>query len=519
MWPLCMYTISRCFTFFQKLQHVVQAHILEGKKGKKTSKLRDALENGLVILEFQKHVEDTGGQSMQHWHDDLGDDWTDILANTSDLCIEERVSSGPSRIFVHIGRINFKTWHFGAFQLEECISRPSILPEGVLILQPRFVQETEQQKCVFSDYELFAHVLDTKAKWKLRFYTISLDPSHWVCSDIETIVACPTDEEEFIIWQGSLEEAERRRSIKKKQGQNKRKQKGNTDICPRKRARTKSLKKNEDRMDSDRFFEPLQEGFEPEIDIEDIFDDGNLDVPVDVADMYGDGDDDADIDKELPEDENDLHVDDRTSDEVKPAPFDSDLANPTDNIDINDEKFLQEEMFNLDFDFDLDQHQQEVEQIDPVESDRPPLPPPDVPPEEGEKKTVDRPLGISRSNANRAVYVLPDDGGEIHYYYTTGTMVAFCKHRNGLHSSGCRKSATTEPKQRGSGRPLGLLTAWLRCSDDYDSKTSHVHSCLPSLQERQSAGAFFNSLDGSQSISRFEAKKKNEADPDEPVKP
>ena len=124
-------------------------------------------------------------------------------------------------------------------------------------------------------------------------------------------------------------------------------------------------------------------------------------------------------------------------------------------------------------------------------------------------------LLVSRSTENREVFAFPD-GSELHYYFLSGSMVAFCRHRQDLHAQGCRESATTQPKRRGTGRPIGMLVAWLQACDQYEDKSSHVHSCMPSLDARKSAREFFNGLPGSASFSLYETRKEA-GDPDEPV--
>ena len=124
--------------------------------------------------------------------------------------------------------------------------------------------------------------------------------------------------------------------------------------------------------------------------------------------------------------------------------------------------------------------------------------------------------GIRVRNYGNRVVMQVEDMGELHYYHNTKQMQAFCKHRTGRHSDNCRRGATTALVRRGSGRPIGMLTAWLRQADSFDTKIEHVHCCLPSLTERQEARAYFQNLEGADVFLAFE-KERQPGDPDEPA--
>ena len=145
---------------------------------------------------------------------------------------------------------------------------------------------------------------------------------------------------------------------------------------------------------------------------------------------------------------------------------------------------------------------------------------PDVRPATDDPETVaakpkPRPDGIIRDLANRVVINIPDIG-EIHYYRSCKRLEAFCKHRAGKHYDGCRRSCTCAPARRGSGRPIGMLVAWLQLADAHEDKTSHVHWCIPSLAERQAARQLFQGLPGSDEFLAFE-KQQDDGSPEEPL--
>ena len=120
-----------------------------------------------------------------------------------------------------------------------------------------------------------------------------------------------------------------------------------------------------------------------------------------------------------------------------------------------------------------------------------------------------------RDYGNRIAIEVPGCG-EIHYYRSTGQFVAFCRHRKDRHASDCRKSAVGHLAKRGSGRPLGLLTAWLQRADEFEHKMGHVHLCIPTLAQRQSGRNLFASLEGSEEFLNSE-KERADGAPAEPL--
>lgn len=142
--------------------------------------------------------------------------------------------------------------------------------------------------------------------------------------------------------------------------------------------------------------------------------------------------------------------------------------------------------------------------------------PTDIVPDGLERVPRERPVGMTRSTLNREVFQV-GEVGELHFYHTTGAIHAFCKNRNCTHQSNCRKSGTTCPVRRGSGRPVGLLVSWLLKADDYPSKWEHVHACHPTLLERQAARRYFQTLPNAESFLKREKKKARASDPDEPM--
>ena len=124
------------------------------------------------------------------------------------------------------------------------------------------------------------------------------------------------------------------------------------------------------------------------------------------------------------------------------------------------------------------------------------------------RQAIARPSGTSRSNENREVFAVPPYG-ELHYYHLTGQMVAFCHLRNSTHADNCRKQMTTCPVREGaSGRPIGALVSWLKLADQHKTRTEHVHCAIPTLAQRQDGRRLFESLPGHESFSQYEKEKR-----------
>lgn len=108
--------------------------------------------------------------------------------------------------------------------------------------------------------------------------------------------------------------------------------------------------------------------------------------------------------------------------------------------------------------------------------------------------------------------------GELHYYANTESMTAFCHLRDTDHAHDCRKSMSANPVRRGSGRPIGYLVAWLRLANQHTNRSSHVHSCVPTLRQRQEAREFFQTQKNWLPFASLERARKR-GQPDEPKIP
>ncbi|CAE7264368.1 unnamed protein product, partial [Symbiodinium microadriaticum] len=139
----------------------------------------------------------------------------------------------------------------------------------------------------------------------------------------------------------------------------------------------------------------------------------------------------------------------------------------------------------------------------------PPVPP--APPvAEGQHLDSDRGNAGRRTRgtaptAAAQVLVLPDDVGELHYYQTNNSVVAFCR----KHSGDCRRTRTLNEfhragQRQGQGRPLGMLCAWL--SYECEDKSSHMMLGTHRLSRelRQEARRRMLEIDGGPDFAQLE---------------
>ena len=101
--------------------------------------------------------------------------------------------------------------------------------------------------------------------------------------------------------------------------------------------------------------------------------------------------------------------------------------------------------------------------------------------------------------------------GELRYHAKSKNIVAFCAEHRDID---CRRSRTCIPNlaRAGQGRPIGLLTAWLRDPESHIPELKrHVHP----LAARRAARQFFQDLPGAAAFSQNERCKRDGED-DEP---
>ena len=461
------------------------------KRKKIPSAARKYLENGVVFFEFRSSGVGRSGKPAK---DDAGassDSWEDCFRKSSGEQAEQE-------LYFYIDHVNYSTWHFGALHMQKADSNAAATP--LCLLEPCFDGATAGaggshigRDGLYSDLEMFARLFDLNLKWSLRFRVMSSREIDWPLEAFSTVptVLMP-ESEELVLWAGSLEESKRRsefakaKAAKLKQGK-KRAHRKQGAVVPlrvkRRRRRPAGGVENE----GDQGTDAIEDN---QLATDDGEDENEVATPSDRGDGASFGSYEGDS---LINDLQDgLGVDlvDETQAETGENGSGSDedeaeaggLQEPEDLWnELADEMALQEAPLRL---------------SEPVETESAA-----ARAEPAAAPALQAPAAVARnaraggprSSDNREVFNLPDDLGNIRFYFGSTNLVAFCP----VHAGDCRRSATCEPKTaRGSGRPLGMLVAWLQAASSFDSKMAHVSTCRPELERRQEARRFFLSLSG-----------------------
>ena len=475
--PNALHMLHNCQRFFRRV-------FWNKKKEKRSSRLRGLLEGSfLVVLEFapcssrgalgQVCVEDSG--CVQE------DDW-DIPFQEA-FGVSARCPDKP--VFFHIGKVNFTTMHFAGIQLD--MAHKPCDDSDARLLRPC---KRDEWIC-FNDVELFANVLDLNLAWLLRLHTISTEEQDWALATSEELIPIVPahDCEEFIIWQGDAKERERRKVLSERKNRKRPAQKSQP-AARKRRAGQPGGAQQVTRKALRQGGQAAEEEVASEGSCED-----DLELP--ARDLYEDEDEGGRPDDEDAQDLSERNAGDELLEAVHSQDAGAEAAESREQEneprDDEFEAFLQEEA--------LAEAQAAAE-----------VPPPE-PPEE--RRQAPRRGPVARSTINRTVFAVPH--GELHFYHLTGKMAAFCGNRDSLHASDCRKQSSTTPGSKcRSGRPIGYLMAWLQKKDEFDNRASHIHLCVPSLEDRQQARAAFNALPRSATFAGFEHHKPRPSDPDEP---
>ncbi len=477
------------------------------RKEKKCSTERTLLNSYLVVLEFWRETSKL--LPLNDAAKAAADEW-DLLLHDSDANMQTDLNNGQeSQLFLHIGRIDFRSWHFGVLQLQ--CTQGGHPCENVTFLEPHASVDS-CSNCTYTDLELFSQYMDLGHVWHLRFHKISMTDSDWISAPPSSIaVRLVESTGSFIVWQGSAAEKERRRL--KEASQTKKRTRGNAPRPPAKRSRKDSRKKTSElKTVQDKQNDELQDG---DLDVDEgPYNDNNYnynplqdDVVADLLipndlDCFQPGGAFADDEDETHKLEEQCPNDEVGNDEEVA----SECASPNSILDeflesADDDEHEEEQQNEGQLDQPAQKHETDDLPVIPPE-----VPPPPVEPPEETHREVHRPAGLTRSTINRTVFEV-SSFGELHYYHTSEQMVAFCALRSCSHP-GCRKQMTTNPKKKGaSGRPIGALVAWLQMGHEHETKLSHLRSCIPTYQERVEARKLFESLPGADSFAKYEKKK------------
>ncbi len=491
---------------FHNCQRLFRQVFWRSRKNKTASPQRLLLEDCYrIVIEFKVH----GSTHESTCDSDGGSDWESSFQNSIQDAGPHGANGLTGSVFLHVGKINFKTMHFAGVRLEQVEAPCTSSDRDLLVLRPYSSDESAVPIC-FTDVHLFT-LLNLHRPWSLQVHTISLQEKDWAVATADSWIAVsPADNrDKFVIWQGHTQEANRRRVVQKTQ--NKR--------GPRKRPLQSSKQPKSKRSKNPGTSGRLSIAIENEQDQRDEQDpnqddplltlfeesgqdtDQEIDGMINLYDDDNDEGDNSDNDEQgHPEDEVGLGLDFLVEESEREQEVSAAVeAEPDDDVF---QEFLEEEAAgNIGNDPAFPSAEPPAPHAEPEPA--PPLP-----------AVGKRPH--SRSTANRTVFVVP--GGELHYYHLTDKMTAFCANRDTTHQHDCRKQLSTAGSRHcRSGRPVGFLMAWLAKRDEFDSRSGHVHMCSPSLEDRQRARRVFNELPESTAFARFEKKKERPTDPDEPV--
>lgn len=507
--------------FFQNLSRIFRK--LFWKRKKVASEQRKLLDRSSIFLEFRLDQKD-----LVELTDDVRkqSDGSDELDDLFAECVRT-VRGGPSgpksesQYFYHIGYINLSTFHFAACEMAEHADHRG---QNIKVLS----MHTGGANSVYSDTQAVQR-LDLAFPWKMVLHTFSFIDGDWNFNSDNLFAVTPVAETEFLVWQGSVAESARRAVLRRrleKEAAKKKKRQNTTQTQQfvKKRKVTKKEPTTDDILAGNVDFG---------IGFDDIFnDDNDNDVGAPSAATIPHTDDGTDPNPQAGDD-CDPYLHDPFADTIDDleATMD-DVADDIVPHDDNDTVQLGgEELSDLDSPESGNEKEESTvvqnEQGQPTETEDPEInflfadetektePEPASGSCDDPTATARAPRGpTTRSTLNRDIFDVPGLG-ELRYYILTDTMTAVCS----CHPGGeCRRSATTAPQRRGSGRPIGHLIAWLQQGHEYDSRNRHVHECRPSLSDRQAARRFFQGLPGSDEFSAFEKEKSSRTDPDEPVK-
>ena len=400
----------------------------------------------------------------------------------------------PDELFLHVGHINKQTWHFGVLLLERLDGvepmEPDMCPRGLVHVVHEFGR-FRKQNAVFSNMQLIAHFLDATFSWQVSYRYLALQDETWSLEYNGSLPTLPIPNvDSHVFWAGAEAEAKAKtEASKRKRKPRPQQQRGRQKKVAAQASRRRQLRELE------------EDDEEPHVALEDDLDDADEAVAsLDALDLYaeeGESEDDA----EAVSSNEDQHLVSEHASSGTPTEDDLDLGDASEDEAADSGEGPAAEAAAV-------RDQLEAIRVEPAAEAPPPLPA--AAPAAGVRVQ-------DRSAANRTVFLIPDVG-ELRYYSKTHQISAFCPFRKDRHANDCRKSASTNPAQgRVSGRPIGMLIAWLELASECDCKMTHVHACVPTLAQRQAARRRFQSLPGWEAFAANEKPRENDREPEEPI--
>ena len=455
------------------------------------------------------------------------------------------------RHFVHIGFINYTTWHFVVLRLYSDLAMlglPSELNEetGAMQVGPLPPSSAGASLGVYTDLQFYRDVLDLSLPWKVQLYTVSTDEMSWQHLDSSSSVVplvpwSESDVPPFQVWLGSAQEkANRGASSKpeKKRGLPTQKVQGSK----RRRVRGKKSDHNFDaEAAQDTEAEPNFVGLPGAIPASDEV---GLDVALDARGPYMEEEEDllasllgvdevaaeaehgqvaaaaaaaADEVSELWEGGSNLSGAGRSDSSVDPLAHDAEAVENA-AADVGDTEP------------DLSVEERLVEVAAAPRPGPAPEPADDEPqavaaPKANAKAAARDPLLMPRRVGGHAVERVDfsvGDYGKLRYYPHTCALVAVCSNR--AHQD-CRMERTCREHAGGSsgvfggqGRPIGLLVSWLCANAEFHDQQAHLRNFRHTQAGRAEARAQFLEYDGAADFSARVERAQREGEPAEPAR-
>ena len=459
--------------------------------------------------------------------------------------------SPPLQHFVHIGHINYTTWHFVVLRLYSdlaLLGLPSDLCEetGALQVGPLPPDSAGPTLGVLTDLQFYRDVLDLTLPWEVQLYTVSVAERFWHRMDSSSAVVplVPWPEDEVPpcrVWLGSKEEKANRVPAQKNQTKRRPPAAAQGEACKRRRVRGKQS----DKAFDDRPADPADAGS-----------DELGGIHVDALNPYAEADDeDASLGPNVL-----LDADEAAAEaaHVQIAAATAEVADLWENAsnfsagsgshlsldplieDEEDEADLGAKSLGLEADVEervvamaagpsrLSRPGIFLEERGQTEDEPQSLAVPRVRAGAGEAPSA--PSASSGPASAAGPRVLQErldfqlgDYGILRFYKTTKALVALCgnrSHQDCKMERICRghRSGSTSGVFGGQGRPIGLLTCWLRAHSEFATQQEHLRNFRHTQAARTEARAQFLEQEGAAAFSQRVECEQRDGEPPEPPK-
>ena len=500
--------LSKCIAFLHSTREKVEQLFTKTKTH--VTEQRLLLERARIVLRFSV---DIGG----------GDDSRKPLPDEFEHGEDSRKPLDDE--FVHIGYANLKTWFFSIVRL---LKVSDCNANGYLQLTPLCCAEQDTpDHGIRTIVQFCAETLQLQFPIRVKIFQLvendDMLQDEFMPAGCVEVTACKTIGE-FLSWEGSESEAKRRKQERQRQKRKNNAKEGTSGVKKaRKRRATHPLQlQNFPQKDASK------DDHQYAIDDDDRFldavfahnsSDDSSNSGISMADGWHsghDGESDND-DGSASADNNDLEEESK-GDPLEPlmsdAGSDSDKKGDSDESDL-DELLAEVLAHQSDSDDGSDSSSgtsrdsssssssssstRDAASIQKADNDD------NVP----QKLAAERRTPISE-------FTIKVDEHELHYNVTGEYMRAHCaKHE------GCRRQRTIKPSafsmhNRGQGRPVGLLVAWLNDAHLFDSRESHTRARRFSFEKRKNARQVFKQNPEASDFFAFERDRTEDESDSEP---